>query len=96
MIISIFITIISFFLINYIVYYVTDRRGLPDWLYYKPFICRTCLQLWVSLFFYINYYLIFNDLYILIVGILLTIMNTIALIIDERNTKSIYNNELEQ
>ena len=37
-----------FFLINWLVWLVVEKWQLvPEWLEYKPFICRTCATFWV-------------------------------------------------
>lgn len=58
---------------------------LPSWLDYKPFNCSKCLSFWLmGTIYVISSYLLEWNLLILILGLTLTILNTIAKIIDER------------
>ena len=77
---------IIFFTINWLVWWVIDKKELvPDWLQYKPFICRTCCTFWVTI-------AVAGGLFIVgwwIAGISLAILataNLAAMMIDERNT----------
>lgn len=90
MLFEIILTISIFFISKYIIYRVTEK-GMPEWLNYQPYICRKCFTFWSLLFLYINIFIVSNytSWYILIVGILLTILDTIALHIAENNTISI-------
>ena len=76
---------VIFFTVNYGAYYITEKRGLPDWLQYKPWICRLCLTFWSLVFIYSAIWLSFSCLYIGIIGNLLASMNALAMWIDQRN-----------
>ena len=76
---------VIFFTVNYVAYYITEKRGLPDWLQYKPWICRLCLTFWSLVFIYSAIWLSFSCLYIGIIGNLLASMNALAMWIDQRN-----------
>ena len=76
---------VIFFTVNYEAYYITEKRGLPDWLQYKPWICRLCLTFWSLVFIYSAIWLSFSCLYIGIIGNLLASMNALAMWIDQRN-----------
>lgn len=67
------------------------EKGLPEWLQYQPYCCYKCFSFWSLLFIYINIFLIsdYTYWYTLIVGIILTVLDAIALHIDENNTISI-------
>lgn len=76
---------VIFFTVSYVAYYITEKRGLPDWLQYKPWICRLCLTFWSLVFIYSAIWLSFSCLYIGIIGNLLASMNALAMWIDQRN-----------
>lgn len=79
--ISIFVI---FFAVSYGAYWITEKRGLPDWLQYKPWICRLCLTFWSLVFIYSAIWLSFACLYIGIIGNLLASMNALAMWIDQK------------
>lgn len=76
---------VIFFAVNYWVYWLTEVRGLPEWLQYKPWICRLCLTFWTLIFIYSAIWLSFACLTIGISGILIASMNALAMWIDQRN-----------
>lgn len=76
---------VIFFIINYGAYWVTEVKGLPTWLQYKPWICRLCLTFWSLISVYTAIWLSFACLYLGIGGILLTCMNALAMYIDQKN-----------
>lgn len=90
-IIELIFTLIIFFSMSYITYWLCDVKGLPEFLNYKPYICRKCLNFWIQLFIYPTVFIISNYdwWYLLIMGEILNILNTIALHLDEKNTISI-------
>lgn len=77
--------LIIFFVVNYGAYWLTEVKGLPAWLQYKPFECRMCLTFWSLMGIYITLWLSFSCLYIAIYGILLAILNAIAMWIDQKD-----------
>lgn len=97
MILEIFITFIVFFVVKLLVFYLTDVKGMPAFLNYMPYCCRRCLGFWSLLFIYINLFIVseYTWWYTLVVGIVLTILDTIALIIDDNNVISIKDVDLE-
>lgn len=78
-------TFILFFIVNYSAWYVTEVKGLPQWLQYKPWECRLCLTFWSLIALYSTIWASFNCLYIGIVGITLAMMNALAMYINQRN-----------
>lgn len=82
---SIITVFILFFIINYLSWYITEVKGLPQWLQYKPWICRLCLTFWSLIAVYCTIWASFQCLYIGTVGIALAIMNAIAMYIDQKN-----------
>ena len=87
MILEILLTILIFFGVKFIIYYLTDKKGLPAFLNYKPWICYKCFSFWGLIFTYVNVWIIskYDMWYILIAGIILTILDAIALTVDEKN-----------
>ena len=73
-----------FFPINYAAYWVTEVRGLADWLQYKPWVCRLCLTFWTLIFTYSAIWLSFSCLYLGIGGVILASMNALAMWIDQK------------
>lgn len=82
---EIIVMVIIFFSVNYGGYWITEVRGLPSWLQYKPFICRLCLTFWSLMGVYIALGLSFSCLYLMIGGCILAIFNALAMWIDQRN-----------
>ena len=81
-----FILILAVFIpVRYIAYYITEVKGLPVWLDYKPFNCKLCLTFWSLIAVYIAIWVSFSCLYTGIGGILLAGMNALAMWIDQRN-----------
>lgn len=81
---QVIITVIIFLLVNFGAHWLTEVKGLPDWLNYKPFSCDLCLTFWSLIGIYITLWLSFSCLYIGIYGITLAILNAIAMWIDQR------------
>ena len=44
--------LIIFFGIKWLIFQFTDKKGLPDFLQYKPFVCYKCCSFWVLNFIY--------------------------------------------
>lgn len=77
--------LVIFFVMNYAAYWLTEVKGLPSWLQYKPWVCRLCLSFWSMMGIFITLYLALDLMYVAIYGILLTVLNTIALWIDQKD-----------
>lgn len=76
--------VVIFIAISYGGYWLTEVKGLPEWLQYKPFICRLCLTFWSLMGVYIALGLSFSCLYLMIGGCILAILNAIAMWIDQK------------
>lgn len=74
-----------FFATSYTTWYVTERQLVPEFLDYKPFQCRTCLTFWSLVAIYVGMGIIFHLWIALIGGIVLAILNAIAMYIDQKN-----------
>lgn len=79
------IMVVIFLVINYMGYWITEVKGLPEWLDYKPFICRLCLTFWLLIGVYTVIWLSFSCLYMGIGGIILAMLNALAMWIDQKN-----------
>lgn len=64
-------------------YMQTERWGLPSFLQFKPFSCRTCLTFWTLIAAYTTTLLI-GMTYTAIGGYILAILNAIAMKVDQK------------
>ena len=71
--------------VKMLTYKITDEWGLPKWLDYKPFNCSLCLTFWSLLAVYLTIGLIFNLKITLFIGIIIAVLNAIAMYIDQKN-----------
>lgn len=71
--------------VKMLTYKITDEWGLPKWLDYKPFNCYLCLTFWTLLAVYLTIGLIFNLKITLFVGVIIAVLNAIAMYIDQKN-----------
>lgn len=76
---------VVFFITSYIAWYMTEVKTMPQWLNYKPWICRLCLTFWSLITIYTTFLLSFQCLYMGIGGIILAILNAIAMYIDQKS-----------
>ena len=83
--IQIIVTLIIFFIVKYFAFRLTEEWGLPEWLNYKPWVCNKCLGFWSLTAIYLSIGIVLNLWIFLAFGMILTILDTIAIIIDERN-----------
>lgn len=66
-------------------YRATEVWGLPKFLDYKPFNCWTCLTFWTLTAIYGAIWLVFGYSITGIGGIILAVLNAIAMKINEKN-----------
>lgn len=66
-------------------YYTEVSEKQIPWLQFKPFICRKCLYTWSHLIINIVIYLLSNWEIYLIGSIIINILTSIALYVDEYN-----------
>lgn len=94
MIFEIILTFIIFFVTKSIVFYLTDIKGLPDWLNYKPYNCYKCMSFWALITIYSTSFVLSNYhyWYVLITGLSITILDAIAKCQDEKKGVIINNN----
>lgn len=76
---------LAFFVVKYCAYVATEEIGMPRWLDYQPFNCQKCLTTWTLIGVYTVLGLSLDWYYLMIGGIILAILNGIAMEIDQRN-----------
>lgn len=76
---------LAFFVIKYCAYVATEEIGMPRWLDYQPFNCQKCLTTWTLIGVYTVLGLSLDWYYLMIGGIILAILNGIAMEINQRN-----------
>ena len=97
MILQILVTFIVFFLTAFISWLTTEKWTMPAFLQYKPWVCRVCQNFWLNVFAYVGIYLAFGWKITLILGLILTVLNTIAQKIDQkRKTININNYHIQK
>ena len=74
-----------FFPVRYLCWKITEVWGLPQWLNYKPWNCKLCLTFWSLLATYLTVGFAGELWLTMSAGILLTILNTIAMYVDQKN-----------
>lgn len=84
-ILQIILVLLLFFPIKWLCWKITEQWGLPEWLQYKPWICKKCLTFWTLTGTYLTVGLVFGLYLTLVVGLMITILDTIATIIDQKN-----------
>lgn len=70
--------IIIFFAVKCLSWNITDKWGLPQWLQYRPWECYKCLSFWSLAAIYLFCGLILHLWITMSVGMILTILDTIA------------------
>lgn len=86
LLLEIVVGVLISFGLNYICYWLTEEEHIPTWLAYKPFTCRLCCTTWVSLFTFgiIGLVTSFTYPYLFGFGLVISILNIIALYIDQK------------
>lgn len=84
-ILEVILILAMFIPIRWFAWKVTEVWGLPIWLDYKPFCCKLCLTFWSLVAAYLSVGLIFKLPITLIGGLIMAILNAIAMYIDQRN-----------
>lgn len=74
-----------FILDRYVVDKWVNQKNYPKWLDYQPFNCEVCATFWSLLAIYLTVGLVFNLWWTMIGGMILAILNAIAMKIDEKN-----------
>lgn len=81
-----FILVLAIFLVvSYAAWYMTEKDKVPEYLNYKPFSCRICATTWSLAAVYIALGISFKWWVLLIVGLIVTALNAIALVVNQKN-----------
>ena len=83
--------LVIFLAIKYFTYKLTEVWGLPKWLQYKPFVCNTCLTFWSLVAIYTTL-LIIGYTWLGISGLIMAVLNAIAMYIDQKQKTESINN----
>lgn len=83
--------LIIFIATKYMTYNITEVWGLPKWLQYKPFVCNTCLTFWSLVAIYTTL-LIIGYTWLGISGLIMAVLNAIAMYIDQKQKTESINN----
>ena len=83
--------LVIFLITKYLTYNITEVWGLPKWLQYKPFICNTCLTFWSLVAIYTTL-LIMGYQWLGISGLIMAVLNAIAMYIDQKRKTVDVNN----
>lgn len=85
MILQVILVLALFLPVKWLTYNITEKWGLPEWLDYKPFSCYLCLTFWSLMAVYLTVGLVFQAYVTLGAGLLLTVLNAVAMYIDQKN-----------
>lgn len=83
-ILELVIVLAIFFPTKWLCWKITEQWGLPQWLEYQPWVCKKCLTFWSLMALYIACGLVLHLYITMVVGAILTILDTIAVIIDQK------------
>lgn len=83
-ILELVIVLAIFFPTKWLCWKITEVWGLPQWLEYQPWVCKKCLTFWSLMALYIACGLVLHLYITMVVGAILTILDTIAVIIDQK------------
>ena len=83
-ILELVIVLAIFFPTKWLCWKITEQWGLPQWLEYQPWVCKKCLTFWSLMALYIACGLVLHLYITMAVGAILTILDTIAVIIDQK------------
>lgn len=80
------ILILAIFLpVRWVCWKITEEWGVPEMIDYRPWNCKLCLTFWSLLATYLAVGLIFQIYITLIGGIVLTVLNAVAMYVDQKN-----------
>ena len=85
MILQAILVLALFIPVKWLTYNITEKWGLPEWLDYKPFSCYLCLTFWSLTAVYLTVGLVFKAYVTLGAGLLLTVLNAVAMYVDQKN-----------
>lgn len=74
-----------FILDRYLVDKWVNQENYPKWLDYLPFNCEVCCTFWSLLVIYLTVGLVFNLWWTMIGGMILAVLNAIAMKVNQKN-----------
>lgn len=74
-----------FLLVRWLCWKITEDWGVPEMIDYRPWNCKLCLTFWSLIAIYLTVGLILQAYITMIGGIILAILNAIAMYIDQKN-----------
>ena len=83
--------LIIFIATKYLTYNITEVWGLPKWLDYRPWNCNTCCTFWSLVAIYTTL-LIIGYTWLGISGLIMAVLNAIAMYIDQKRKTVDINN----
>ena len=83
--------LIIFIATKYMTYNITEVWHLPKWLDYRPWNCNTCCTFWTLVAIYTTL-LIIGYTWLGISGLIMAILNAIAMYIDQKQKTESINN----
>lgn len=84
-ILQVILILVIFLPVRWVCWKITEEWGVPEMIDYKPWNCKLCLTFWSLLATYLTVGLIFQIYITLIGGIVLTVLNAVAMYIDQKN-----------
>lgn len=78
------LVLIIFFPTKWLCYKITEEWMLPEWLRYEPYECRKCLSFWSLTALFLSSGLLCHLWITMAVGLILTVLDTVAVIIDQK------------
>lgn len=78
---------IIFSIVGYFTWWFTEDKDIghiPEFLDYKPFQCRMCLTFWLLVAIYVAFGISFKLWVFLIFGVILAILNAIAMYVHQK------------
>lgn len=83
--IQVILVLVIFIVVKYAAWRITEEDRVPQFLHYEPYICFKCLSFWSLMALFVACGLLYHLWITMAVGAILTILDTIAYIVYEKN-----------
>lgn len=83
--IQVILVLVIFIVVKYAAWRITEEDRVPQFLHYEPYICFKCLSFWSLMALFVACGLLYHLWITMAVGAILTILDTIAYIVHEKN-----------
>lgn len=83
--IQVILVLVIFIVVKYAAWRITEEDRVPQFLHYEPYICFKCLSFWSLMALFVACGLLYHLWITMAVGAILTILDTIAYMIHEKN-----------